>query len=141
AGKRAGSSGCCVVEDLHDAEGRGHAQRPGRHQPDPIPNRTLVLVIVRLQPCHPPQHLPVAMMTDESLHHHDHGLLHLVAHHFADTLTAVSLVEAVLLAHAAPLEAWAASPSTFSRRMVFTRAISRLVCLILVGFSTRPATN
>src|SRR5207244_13197291 len=117
------------------------SRRPGLNTPAPIPNRTLGLLILRLQPSHPPQDLPVAMMTDESLHHHDHGRLHLVAHHFADTLTAVSLVEADLVAHAAPLEDWAASLSTFSRRMVFTRAISRLVCLILVGFSTRPAPN
>src|SRR5213592_3127058 len=117
------------------------AQRPGFNQPDPITNLALVLLVVSLQPCHPAQHLPVAMMTDETLHHHDHGLLHLVAHHFANTLAAASLVEGVLLAHATPLDDGAASLSTFSRRMVFTRAISRLVCLSLVGFSTRPATN
>src|SRR3989442_13473923 len=81
------------------------------------------------------------MMTDESLHHHDHGLLHLVAHHFADELAAVSLILAPVLAHAAPREDVAASLRCVSRRMVFRRAISRFVCLIFAGFSTRPATN
>src|SRR2546426_12430016 len=93
------------------------AQRPGLNQPDPITNLALVLLIVRLQPRHPAQHLPIAMMTDESLHHHDHGLLHLVAHHFADELAAVSLILAPVLAHAAPREDVAASLRCVSRRI------------------------
>src|SRR5437879_12116804 len=81
------------------------------------------------------------MMTDESLHHHDHGLLHLVAHYFADELAAVSLILTAVLAHAAPREDVAASLRCVSRLMVFRRAISRFVRLVLAGFSTRPATN
>src|SRR5207247_11038492 len=100
-------------------------QRPGFNQPDPIANLALVLHLVRRQPRQPAQNLPIAMMTDESLQHHDHGLLHLVAHHFPDELAAVSLILPAVLAQAAPREDVAASLRCVSRRMVFRRATCR----------------
>src|SRR5919107_4298578 len=74
-----------LLEDLDDAPALGGRQRTGLHDPDPVADAALVLLVVRLQLAGAAQDLAVQRVLDAVLDGDDHGLLHLVADHQALT--------------------------------------------------------
>src|SRR6185437_6210679 len=112
------------------------AQRPGLHKLDPISHLAHAAFIVSFESCHSPQNFFIDRMNDRPRNHDDDGLLHLVTDDVAIPMTT--------LYHLSHSVLYLLVPSTRAFtcwRTVFTRAISRFVFRICMGFSRRPEPN
>src|SRR5215213_2247329 len=71
----------CALDDLDHAPPLVLRQRAGLHDAHSVPGLGRVLLVVRFHPLRAGDHLPVDRMRHAAFDRHDHGLLHLVAHH------------------------------------------------------------
>src|SRR4026207_567557 len=116
------------LEDFAHTPALVAAERPRFNDHHPIPHMALIVFIVSFNFGPTLQILSIAWMHNRALGGYHHGLLHSVANH-----QTAALFSQTSRAHAEPFPLW----SAFSRKIVSTRAKSRLVSRSFIGFSNR----
>src|SRR3990170_2742076 len=119
--------GLSPLEDSADTPTLITANRPALYNQHPVADMTFVSLIMRLHLGAPAQDLLVFRMQDSSLDRHDDRLLHTVADDYTRPL----------FPQATAIHTHTFRPRDRSRRIVSTRAKSRLVSASFIGFSNR----